>query len=314
MTIDLDKLEELAKAATPGPWIGDRIDGTVKYDIVAGDYPNGEFEIVCRGNNGNNFGFMKREDEDYTLAANPTAILELIAEVRNLRETIRKQASSARAGMDAAKRAATILYAEADKARAESSPDVLASERQANAMLTEENERLRDENSLCREAIEDAVDMVDACAATYDDDGSQGALRATKRQLSEAIGKACPRLLMEKPDGQKFYGLQWRELRAEVTRLRERLEIDPRHGYDGIYSRDETIRLQDERIDALRWENEALWKDAYHYRRLKTFAHPSYNVAQGEKILTVRFHSWSEFDAMLDGVVVVNTVNVREQA
>ncbi|MGF6837039.1 hypothetical protein QF001_000906 [Paraburkholderia youngii] len=86
MTIDLDKLEALAKAATPGPWRGDRIDGTVKYDIVAGDYPHGKYEIVCRGDNGNNFGFMKAEDEDYALAANPTAILELIAEVRALRE------------------------------------------------------------------------------------------------------------------------------------------------------------------------------------------------------------------------------------
>jgi hypothetical protein len=88
MTIDLDKLEELAKAATPGQWRGDRFDGTVKYDIVAGDYPNGEYTIVCRGDNGNNFGFMKAEDEGYVLAANPAAILELCAEVRRLRERL----------------------------------------------------------------------------------------------------------------------------------------------------------------------------------------------------------------------------------
>jgi hypothetical protein len=88
MTIDLEKLEALAEMATPGPWRGDRFDGTVKYDIVAGDYPNGKYEIVCRGDNGNNFGFMKAGDEDYALAANPAAILELIAEVRRFRATL----------------------------------------------------------------------------------------------------------------------------------------------------------------------------------------------------------------------------------
>lgn len=88
--IDIDELEALAKAATPGPWRGDRIDGTVKYDIVAGDYPNGEYTVVCHGDNGNacngGYGFASAENEDYVLAANPVAILALIAEVRALRE------------------------------------------------------------------------------------------------------------------------------------------------------------------------------------------------------------------------------------
>lgn len=103
--IDLDKLEELAKTATTG-LPGDRI----QFSLAAWD---------------------------------PAAILELIAEVQALRETIKRQANAARAGMDAAKRASTILYAEAAKARAESSPDVLASERAMNSILTEENEALR---------------------------------------------------------------------------------------------------------------------------------------------------------------------------
>jgi hypothetical protein len=38
----------------------------------------------------------------------------------------------------------------------------------------------------------------------------------------------------------------------EIERLRSRLEIDPRHAYNGIDSRDETIRLQDEQIERLR--------------------------------------------------------------
>jgi hypothetical protein len=41
---------------------------------------------------------------------------------------------------------------------------------------------------------------------------------------------------------------------VEIARLRERLEIDPSHPYDGIYCRDETIRLQDIRIASLKAE------------------------------------------------------------
>jgi hypothetical protein len=38
----------------------------------------------------------------------------------------------------------------------------------------------------------------------------------------------------------------------EIKMLRTRLEVDERHPYDGIYCRDETIRLQDAEIDRLR--------------------------------------------------------------
>ncbi|MBB3004387.1 hypothetical protein FHX57_006769 [Paraburkholderia tropica] len=198
MTIDLEKLEELAKGAL---WTGDWYDAGC--NTVMCKYPDGgDFAGEC--------------DEiahpcptgitRFMAAAQPKAILELIAEVRRLRETTRLQANAARTGMDAAKRAATILYAEADKARAESSPDVLASERAMNAMLTEENEVLR--------------------------------------------------------------------------------------------------------IDADR------------YRRLKSFADPSYNIRTmsnahsaslaKEEFLTVHAGSWEAMDAVLDGVVTVNTVNIKE--
>lgn len=59
-----------------------------------------------------------------------------------LNETLRRQAAAAHAGMDAAKRTSTIQLELAEKARAESSPDALASERATNAILTEENTRL----------------------------------------------------------------------------------------------------------------------------------------------------------------------------
>lgn len=82
---------------------------------------------------------------DYIDATTRRLLQTAMEEIERLNETIRLQANAARTGMDAAKRQATILYAESHKARAESSPDVLASERQANAMLTEENERLRED-------------------------------------------------------------------------------------------------------------------------------------------------------------------------
>lgn len=49
-------------------------------------------------------------------------------------------------------------------------------------------------------------------------------------------------------------GNENKRLREEIARLEERLEIDPRHSYDGIYCRDETIKLQEERIERLRSE------------------------------------------------------------
>ena len=38
------------------------------------------------------------------------------------------------------------------------------------------------------------------------------------------------------------------EAAAEIERLKTRLEVSPDHDYDGIYCRDATIKLQDERI------------------------------------------------------------------
>lgn len=56
---------------------------------------------------------------------------------------------------------------------------------------------------------------------------------------------------------------------AEVDRLRTRLEIDPRHNYDGIDCRDTTIRelerdLEEARRDAerYRWLRQQNWNDA----------------------------------------------------
>jgi hypothetical protein len=56
------------------------------------------------------------------------------------------------------------------------------------------------------------------------------------------------------------------EFVAEVRRLRERLEIDPRHPYDGIYCRDATIRGLDGVIDDMRSEAQGLQEDAERWR------------------------------------------------
>ena len=49
-------------------------------------------------------------------------------------------------------------------------------------------------------------------------------------------------------------GLCLGELPQIIARLRKRLEIDPQHSYDGIESRDETIRMQNAEIARLRSE------------------------------------------------------------
>lgn len=73
-----DELKKLAEAASPGPWKGDRYDGTVKYELL-----DANDNTVIRGDNGNSdagpFGIAGQDDEKFILAANPAAILELLA-------------------------------------------------------------------------------------------------------------------------------------------------------------------------------------------------------------------------------------------
>ena len=48
---------------------------------------------------------------------------------------------------------------------------------------------------------------------------------------------------------------------AENERLKNRLEVDPRHDYDGISTRDATVKVLDEQVDQLKAENERLRAD-----------------------------------------------------
>ena len=80
-----------------------------------------------------------------------------------------------------------------------------------------ERDALRIELDVCRSAIEDCYDIVE----TFDcyNDSDDACQRVTLRRLNEAIGKAAPRLLYERSEGQKLYGLRYRELMAERDAL-----------------------------------------------------------------------------------------------
>jgi hypothetical protein len=77
------------------------------------------------------------------------------------------------------------------------------------------------ELAICRDAIEQCYDAVGSMDCMTDTDGA--VQRVTLRCLNEAIGKATPRLLKERPEGQKLYGLHWKELIAERDTLRAEL-------------------------------------------------------------------------------------------
>lgn len=79
----------------------------------------------------------------------------LVARIESLEQDLAATKAAALRGMDAAKATSTIQLDLAQKARAESSPNALASERAANAILTEENTRLQVQLQEARDALED---------------------------------------------------------------------------------------------------------------------------------------------------------------
>lgn len=55
---------------------------------------------------------------------------------------------------------------------------------------------------------------------------------------------------------------------AENERLKNRLEVDPRHDYDGISTRDATVKVLDEQVDQLKAENAGLKTGYEAYERV----------------------------------------------
>lgn len=81
MTIDLDALEDTAKAATPGPW-----DNVVGYRIYAGkkNVANAQEVFSCYAHEEIR-SKQAQANAAYIAAANPAVVLELIEELRTAR-------------------------------------------------------------------------------------------------------------------------------------------------------------------------------------------------------------------------------------
>lgn len=77
--IDLDELERLAKAATPGPWR--MVALSSHYGVTHGDYRFPTVVYAHEGWDGYGNG-SSRPNADYIAAANPATVLALIARVR----------------------------------------------------------------------------------------------------------------------------------------------------------------------------------------------------------------------------------------
>ena len=75
----LDDALALANAATPGPWRGDRLDGTVKYEVLGAD----DVQVLRVDHKNGEFGFLSdnsMSDERFVLASR-TLVPALVAEV-----------------------------------------------------------------------------------------------------------------------------------------------------------------------------------------------------------------------------------------
>jgi len=70
----LNEIERLAKAATPGPW---RVDGNG--DIIQTNHVTRDVWFIPR----------KREDTEYTARMDPATTLAMVARIRELEETCR---------------------------------------------------------------------------------------------------------------------------------------------------------------------------------------------------------------------------------
>lgn len=78
-----ERLRTLAERATPGPYLGDRYDGTVKYAVKN---PQGQ-TVLTVDHKDDTYGFLgenPQADEAYFLASDPTTVAALIVRVERL--------------------------------------------------------------------------------------------------------------------------------------------------------------------------------------------------------------------------------------
>ncbi len=89
---ELKEIEARAEAATPGPWKGDRNDGTIKYLMLGGK--DGQAEVLRVDHKNGHYGFFMSDDIPYLESqANEEFVKHarqdvpaLCAEVRRLNE------------------------------------------------------------------------------------------------------------------------------------------------------------------------------------------------------------------------------------
>jgi chromosome segregation ATPase len=82
-------------------------------------------------------------------------------------------------------------------------------------------------------------------------------IQAVTRDLNKVLAERDAEIAALNHAGIKYL-VRIDEQDLEIEMLRARLEVDERHPYDGIYCRDETIRLQDAEIKRLTADNEKL--------------------------------------------------------
>lgn len=96
--LDLDRLEELARAATPGPWV--KVSDLPDYGVATENQPdfhpdpivtlNRKYRAPWRKNLG-----CSEPDAEFIAAHNPETALALLAEVRRLRGALEHYAKGA---------------------------------------------------------------------------------------------------------------------------------------------------------------------------------------------------------------------------
>jgi len=86
--LDLEKLEEIAKRATPGPWVhGTPMENWKEFVYLQNVYTKGGDDVVEMANNS---FVIRRTDADFITEFNPTVALELIKRIRKLESAFNK--------------------------------------------------------------------------------------------------------------------------------------------------------------------------------------------------------------------------------
>lgn len=101
------------------------------------------------------------------------------------------------------------------------------------------------------------------------------------------------------------------QLKAEVERLKNRLEVDPRHDYDGISTRDATVKVLDEQVDQLKAENERLKAES---EQAKLISRIAYNFDGYKAVLDERDQLRAEVAGLKTGYEAYEQVNAELKA